>query len=173
MTPPCVRVAALARHGSDLGLIVCFSQTFGSSRGSVAPTRRHVLREGLALASLAIMNDTEAMLLARANHSTMPRTGSSLTDRPDGDHPRPATVARHRRQCSRESAGLADVEVVYDIGAGMLMPGTWRREASGDPVLAANFAAAALKISRPPESVHMPDHAEAIDFLRQRRRSIQ
>jgi sugar/nucleoside kinase (ribokinase family) len=165
---------ALARRGSDLGLIVCFSPNFRiESWVGGADEARHVLREGLALASLAIMNDTEAMLLARAE---------SLDDATDWfvAHGPPLTVITRGRLPSLviddgvlREAPVFDVEVVYDIGAGDVFHAgylaAWRP--GGDPVLAASFAAAAaaLKISRPPESVHMPTRAEAIAFLRQRR----
>ena len=61
-----------------------------------------------------------------------------------------------------------DVEVIYDIGAGDVFHAgflaAWR--AGSDPVLAARFAAAAaaIKISRPPESAHMPTRAETLAF---------
>jgi 2-dehydro-3-deoxygluconokinase len=164
---------ALTRRARALGLTVCFSPNFRiASWDGGAEEARDVLREGLALADLAVMNEDEAMLLAGA--ASLPVAADWLAA-----HGPPLTVVTRGAFPTltidagrRSEAPVFAVDVVYDIGAGdVFHAGYLAAWLSGaDPVLAARFAAAvaALKISRPPDAVHMPDRVETIAFLRER-----
>lgn len=163
---------ALTRRARELGLTICFSPNFrlASWAGGINEAR-DVLRQALALADLAIMNEDEAMLLA--GHP-FPSATDWLVE-----HGPPLIVITRGKQpalvieegAMREAPSF-DVEVIYDVGAGDVFHAgflaAWRF--GREPILAASFAAAAaaLKISRPPESAHMPTHPETIAFLAER-----
>jgi sugar/nucleoside kinase (ribokinase family) len=163
----------LARRARALGRTVCFSPNFRvDAWAGGAEEASGVLRDSLSLADLAIMNETEAMLLATTPSvaeatAWFTQHGPSLTVITRGREPALVIAAGAVRE-----APAFDVEVIYDIGAGDVFHAgflaAWR--AGSDPVLAACFAAAAaaIKISRPPESVHMPTRAETLAFLRDR-----
>jgi 5-dehydro-2-deoxygluconokinase len=163
----------LARRARALGRTVCFSPNFRvEAWAGGGEEASGVLQDALGLADLSIMNDAEAMLLSSTPGVAeaagwFAQHGPALTAITRGREP--ALVIA---DCAVREAPAFDVAVVYDIGAGDVFHAgflaAWR--AGGDPVLAARFAAAAaaLKISRPPESAHMPTRAETLAFLRDR-----
>ena len=163
----------LARRARALGRTVCFSPNFRvEAWAGGGEEASGVLRDALGLADLAIMNETEAMLLSGALGVAeaavwFSQHGPALTVVTRGREP--ALVIANGAVLE---APAFDVEVVYDIGAGDVFHAGFLAAwcAGGDPVLAARFAAsaAALKISRPPESTHMPTRAETLAFLRDR-----
>jgi 5-dehydro-2-deoxygluconokinase len=162
----------LARRAQAMGRTVCFSPNFRvEAWAGGAEEASGVLRDALSLADLVIMNETEAMLLANSPSAAdaavwFTQHGPALTVVTRGHEP----VLVIADGAVRE-APTFDVDVIYDIGAGDVFHAgfltAWR--ADSDPVLAASFAAAAaaLKISRPPESAHMPTRAETLAFLRE------
>ena len=161
----------LARRARALGRTVCFSPNFRIEAWTGgAEEASSVLRDALGLSDLAIMNETEAMLLSRAPGvaeaaAWFIQHGPTLTVVTRGREP----VLVIADDAVREAPAF-DVDVIYDIGAGDVFHAgflaAWR--AGSDPVLAARFAAAAaaLKVSRPPESARMPTRAETLAFLR-------
>ena len=164
---------ALAQRARDLGLIVCFSPNFRlASWAGGAEEAREVLRQGLALGDLAIMNEDEAMLLAGRE------TLAAATEWLVAHGPPLVVITRGKLPALVIEAGAAseapsfDVEVIYDVGAGDVFHAgflaAW--QPGGSAVRAASFAAAAaaLKISRPPESAHMPTREESLAFLMER-----
>lgn len=172
---PALRQEALclARRAQGLGRIVCFSPNFRfESWTGGASEARLVLGDALALADLAIMNASEAMLLSGA--TTLPDAAAWL----ERHGPSPTIVTRGGEPTLVIGAGAIEelpgfaVDVVFDIGAGDLFHAgflaAWRP--GDDPLPAARFAAAAaaIKISRPPESEHMPTRAETLRFLHER-----
>lgn len=160
----------LARRARDLGRTVCFSPNFRvEAWAGGAEEASSVLRDALSLADLAIMNEIEVMLLSSSPSVTeatvwFTQHGPALTVVTRGREPALVIADGAVRE-----APAFDVDVIYDIGAGDVFHAgflaAWR--AGSDPVLAARFAAAAaaLKISRPPESAHMPTRAETLAFL--------
>src|SRR5215218_5787481 len=162
----------LVRRAQAMGRTVCFSPNFRVEAWAGGEEEASgVLRDALSLADLAIMNETEAMLLASSQSAAdaavwFTQHGPALTVVTRGHEPVLVIADGALRE-----APTFDVDVIYDIGAGDVFHAgfltAWR--ADSDPVLAASFAAAAaaLKISRPPESAHMPTRAETLAFLRE------
>lgn len=161
---------ALARRARALGRAICFNPNYraGSWRGGAAEARA-VLGEALALADLAIMNGEEAMLLSGATSPRdaarwLPQAGPALTLVTGGRAP----TLVIERDAMHEVPPYA-VEVVYDVGAGDVFHAgflaAWRP--GDDPLPAARFAAAAaaLKISRSPQTASLPTRDEVLAFL--------
>ena len=160
----------LARRAQAMGRTVCFSPNFrveawagGAEEASGSPSG--CAQPGRSGDHERNRSDAACQL---AERSPMPRSGSSSTaprSRSSLAATEPVLVIADG---AVREAPTFDVDVIYDIGAGDVFHAgflaAWR--ADSDPVLAASFAAAAaaLKISRPPESAHMPTRAETIAF---------
>lgn len=164
---------ALARRARALGRIICFNPNYrANSWTGGAEEAATVLREALALADLAIMNEAEALLLSGAGSLDMAigwlqAHGPALVVITSGRQP---TRVLHEGKVHELPA--FEVEVIYDVGAGDAFHAgflaAWRP--GDDPVPAAQFAAAAaaIKIGRPPQSEHLPTSGEVLAFLRER-----
>ncbi|MEZ4562303.1 MAG: carbohydrate kinase family protein [Thermomicrobiales bacterium] len=163
----------LTRRARELGCTICFSPNYREAAwAGGAAEASAVLREALALAGLVILNESEAILLSATSSLEAATTwfreqGPPLAVITRGNQP---TLVVHDDLV--EAVPVFAVTVVYDIGAGDVFHAgylaAWRP--GGDPVAAARFAAAAaaLKISRPPEASHMPTRDEVIAFLTER-----
>ncbi|MBL8126327.1 MAG: carbohydrate kinase family protein [Chloroflexia bacterium] len=163
----------LTRRARDLGCTICFSPNYREAAwAGGAAEASAVLREALTLADLVILNESEAILLS----GTRSLEGAIGWFR--GQGPPLAVITRGNQptlvvhDATVDDAPVFDVTVVYDIGAGDVFHAgylaAWRP--GSDPVRAARFAAAAaaLKISRPPEASHMPTRDEVLAFLAER-----
>lgn len=171
---PALREEALTlmSRARALGLVVCYTPNYRPSawRGGGAEAVP-AQRRALALADLALMNASEARLLADTDDAATAAASIAALG------PRVVAVTDGAESILLASGGAVErlpavrADVVFDIGAGDTFHAgflaAWTASEPGhppDPSACARFAAhaAALKISRPPDPALLPTRDEVL-----------